>query len=87
MLVGLSPCIPLIGVLIEIALLSDNFLAGFAYSFFFGIGTVLSPMLLLGAVVPLVGGVIDRRISRAFTYICGAMLILAGVYLIFRRAS
>jgi sulfite exporter TauE/SafE len=86
-LVGMSPCIPLIGVLLEIALLSDNFLAGFVYSFFFGIGTVISPLLLLGAVIPLVGGRINPKMFKIFTYLCGTMLILAGVYLIFRRAS
>lgn len=86
-LVGMSPCIPLIGILLEIALLSDNFLAGFAYSFFFGIGTVISPLLLLGAVIPLVGGRINPKLFKIFTYLCGAMLILAGVFLIFRRAS
>jgi sulfite exporter TauE/SafE len=85
-LVGLSPCVPLTGILIEIALFSDNFLSGLAYSFFFGIGTVMSPLLLLSAAVPLVGG-INRKVSGIFNYICAAMMMLAGVYLLFRIAS
>ena len=84
MLVGISPCAPLIGILLEIALLSDNFFAGFAYSFFFGIGTVLSPMLLIAAVIPMIGGRFDQKVFRVFTSLCGAMMILAGLYIFIR---
>jgi len=84
MLVGLSPCAPLIGILLEIALLSDNFFAGFAYSFFFGIGTVLSPMLLIAAVIPMIGGRFNQKVFRIFTGLCGAMMILAGLYIFIR---
>jgi len=83
-LVGLSPCLPLLGILLEIALLSNNFLEGMIYSFSFGIGTVLSPMLIIGALAPVVGRRIDQRIKRGFVFICGLLIILMGVY-IFRN--
>jgi sulfite exporter TauE/SafE len=86
-LVGLSPCIPLIGVLLEIAFISDNFLSGLIYSLAFGIGTIISPLLLLGAVIPLVGGRIDQRIFKVFTYLCGLMLIFGGIYIFFRGGA
>jgi sulfite exporter TauE/SafE len=84
MLVGISPCAPLIGILLEIALLSDNFFAGFAYSFFFGIGTVLSPMLLIAAVIPMIGGRFNQKVFRIFTYLCGSMMVLAGMYILLK---
>jgi len=87
MLVALSPCLPLIGILLEIALLSKGLFSGVIYSLFFGIGTMLSPLLLLGAVIPLVGGRIDAKRFKIFTCLCGIMLVLVGLYLIFRRAS
>ena len=86
-LVAISPCLPLIGIMLEIALISKSFISGFIYSFFFGIGTVVSPLLLLGAVMPLVGGKIDRKPFKTFNNICGVMLMLVGIYLIFRTAG
>ena len=80
-LVGLSPCMPLIGILLEIALLSDRFFAGFAYSFFFGIGTVLSPMLLIATVIPMIGGRFDQKVFKIFNIICGAMMVIAAAYI------
>jgi len=80
-LVGISPCLPLIGILLEIALLSDNFISGMIYSFTFGIGTVLSPLLLIGTIAPLVGKRLSERIQRVFVYLCGIFLIIMGLYI------
>jgi hypothetical protein len=41
----------------------------------------------MGAVIPLIGGRIDAKRFRIFTYLCGVMLMLVGLYLIFRTAS
>ena len=84
LLVGLSPCIPLIGIMIEIALFSDNFLAGLVYSFFFGMGTILSPILLIGAIAPVIGGALTQRFARTFNAVCGALLIIVGLYIFIR---
>jgi len=86
-LVGLSPCMPLIGILLEIALLSKSFLAGLVYSFCFGIGTVISPLLLLGAVIPHFGGKIDKKYFKVFSYVCGIMLILIGGIILLRGGA
>lgn len=82
-LVGLSPCLPLIGILLEIALLSENFISGMVYSFAFGIGTVLSPLLLIGTLAPVVGKRFSEKIQHAFIYACGTLLILMGVYIFY----
>lgn len=86
-MVGLSPCIPLIGVLLEVALFSSSFLTGAIYSFFFGIGTVVSPILLLGSAIPLIGGRIDKKAFRIFTYMCGLMMVFIGLYLLLRGGA
>ena len=78
-LVGLSPCLPLIGVLLEIALLARNFLDGIIFSLAFGIGTVLSPMLVVGALAPVIGARFNDRIRLFFVFICGLLLILMGI--------
>jgi sulfite exporter TauE/SafE len=80
-LVGLSPCVPLIGVMTEIALFSKGLFSGAVYSLFFGIGTVISPMLLMGALAPSIGGAISRRFARAFAVVCGILLVFIGLYL------
>jgi sulfite exporter TauE/SafE len=78
-LVGLSPCLPLIGILLEIALLSKSALDGVIYSFAFGIGTVVSPMLLIGTIAPMVGKRVDIKMRKAFIFFCGMLLILMGI--------
>lgn len=85
-LVGLSPCLPLIGILLEIALLSENFVSGMVYSFAFGIGTVISPLLLIGTLAPSIGKRLNQKIQRVFIFLCGLLLILMGL-LIFRNLT
>jgi len=86
-IVGLLPCLPLTAALLEIALLSKNIFAGALYGLFFGLGTVLSPLLILGVAA---GGIKqwikqDERFTRALNLICGIVLVLTGVYMIFMR--
>jgi len=86
-LVALSPCLPLIGILLEIALLSRDLISGFVLSFAFGIGTVISPLLLLGALVPALGGRLDQKMFKVFRYICAVMIILVGLYSLFFKGA
>jgi sulfite exporter TauE/SafE len=82
-ILGLSPCLPLIAVLMEIMFISAKFYQGFLYGLAFGIGTVISPpLLLLGTLAPLISGKIQ---TRYFNMICGSLLILFGIYLILNR--
>jgi sulfite exporter TauE/SafE len=82
-LVGLSPCLPLVGVLLEIALLSKGFFDGVIYSFAFGIGTVLSPMLLIGTLAPMIGKRVDLKVRKYFIFACGFLLILMGLFVFY----
>ncbi len=47
LLIGLSPCLPLLGILNYIVIISPAPLAALGYSLAFGIGTVFSPLLLI----------------------------------------
>ncbi len=84
LLAGLSPCLPLIGILTEVALISDNFFTGALYSLSFGAGTVLSPILLIGAFAPVVGRALTERFARTFSVICGVLLVGIGFYILIR---
>ena len=47
MFFGLMPCIPLTAILVQIAMFSDNIASGAIFGMVFGLGTVISPLLLL----------------------------------------
>ena len=89
LLVGFSPCLPLVGILLEIALLAHNFVVGAMYGLFFGIGTVLSPILLVGAITPLISKRLHTHpnvnIYKIFTILCGLTMVGLGVYIILFR--
>ena len=79
LLVGLSPCFPLVGILLEIALLSDSLIKGMIYSFAFSIGTIISPLLILGAIAPHVGTKVSQKLREGFVFVCGILIILMGL--------
>lgn len=86
-LIGFSPCLPLIAVLTQIMFMAEHFYQGFLYGFAFGIGTVISPLLILGALTPLISEKLIRseRVGRVFNFICGVLLVMVGIYIIGQR--
>jgi len=85
-LIGLTPCLPLLLVLTEIMFIAQNFFQGLLYGAAFGVGTLLSPLLLVGALAPIINLKFKHRekLSLLFNNLCGIMLILFGFYLILR---
>ncbi|MDD5382083.1 MAG: sulfite exporter TauE/SafE family protein [Candidatus Margulisbacteria bacterium] len=85
--IGLSPCLPLIAVLTEIMFIAEKFYQGFIYGFVFGVGTVISPLLLLGALVPVISEklVRSKQASQVFNIICGGLLAIVGIYFIWPK--
>ncbi|MDD5594452.1 MAG: sulfite exporter TauE/SafE family protein [Candidatus Margulisbacteria bacterium] len=83
-LVGLSPCLPLIAVLTEIMFISDHIYQGLFYGLAFGMGTVFSPLLILGALAAWLPGKFAKESTagRLFNFLCGLSLCLFGLYLI-----
>ncbi|PIV57189.1 hypothetical protein COY52_10225 [Candidatus Desantisbacteria bacterium CG_4_10_14_0_8_um_filter_48_22] len=85
-LTGLSPCAPLMGALAMIILEAKNGLQGMAFGAAFGLGTMLSPVLLFGT---LAGGASSyllkfKRASDIAGRACGALLALWGVLILLR---
>jgi thiol:disulfide interchange protein DsbD len=77
MFIGLSPCAPLLGVL-SLAILSQSAIQGLLMGLSFGIGTLLSPMLLLG----LFAGWWSKRSEKFYginLLVCSSFLILLGI--------
>ena len=86
-LTGLSPCPPLVSILIGIALSTTSPLMGALYGLAFGSGTLLSPLLALGA---LAGGFSGRLMGRPSLHIwlqrlSGLVLFAFGWHLALRQ--
>jgi cytochrome c biogenesis protein CcdA len=54
------------------------------YGFAFGIGTVISPLLILGALAPIIPAKLIRteKASQIFNCACGFLLIIVGIYIV-----
>jgi sulfite exporter TauE/SafE len=81
LMIGFAPCLPLFGVLTYIAFNADNVLHGALLGLVFGIGTLVSPLILIG---PLAGGIpqlLQKRpsIYKIFSRICGLILLYLGI--------
>ncbi|OGS45998.1 MAG: hypothetical protein A2539_06705 [Elusimicrobia bacterium RIFOXYD2_FULL_34_15] len=84
LLIGLSPCAPLVGILSYIVVKSENIIFGLFYGFVFGVGTFISPLIFCGLLV----GFFSNYCSKSkemfilFKIIGNALLIYFAVKLI-----
>jgi sulfite exporter TauE/SafE len=60
---GVIPCFPLTILLFEIGIMSRNVFMGMLYAFFFGLGTFLSTILILGAFSGIISGLLGKIIN------------------------
>jgi len=84
LIIALSPCLPLWGVLGYIALISDTWFKGFLYMLAFGLGTVLSPMIIFCAAAGWLAA-FSRRFEFWFMILrvlCCGILIFLGINLL-----
>ena len=87
-IIGLSPCPPLMAVLIEIAYISKNGMDAVFYALSFGLGTLISGLLTLGVLCGLFSWLPakifhSRRVNLVFRIVCAMLLILLGLNIIF----
>ena len=85
LIVGLLPCAPLLVVLFYAGLISKNCLYVLLNCFSFGLGTILSPLLLLvviAGIIPKYLKKVKESYCRIFTVFCGLILIILGIHLI-----
>lgn len=82
-IIGILPCAPLISIFSYIGLMAKTWVSALFVGLFFGIGSALSPLLILAAA----SGAISRFVSnnkfyRIFYFFCGLIIIFFGVQLL-----
>lgn len=84
LIMGLLPCAPLLAVLSYIGLVSFSWQLCIFYSLIFGLGTLISPLILLILGAGLIPKLLFKkpRIYRALRLICGFIIVFFGVQLI-----
>ncbi|MFY9401999.1 MAG: sulfite exporter TauE/SafE family protein [Candidatus Omnitrophota bacterium] len=88
-LTGLSPCLPLIGILNYIIIISRSFLDSIFYSFVFGLGTSVSCLFLLTGLSGKIGELVaSNRLSKNLVrFISSIILVGIGFIIIFKALS
>ena len=84
---GLLPCAPLISALAYAGLIAKNGFENLLYTFSFGLGTAVSPLVILAALTGLLPNFIKQlkgSYGRIFNIICGLIMIILGAQLIWR---
>ena len=83
-IIGLLPCTPLLGILVYISLISKDLWQGAILGFSFGMGTIISPLIIFGILVSSLPKKIIRNPTtfEIFKKFCGFLLFLFGVQLI-----
>jgi sulfite exporter TauE/SafE len=86
LVVGFAPCLPLFGVLTYIAFHSQNFLHGALLGLSFGVGTIVSPLILLGSMAGGTATLLLKKefVHKIFSRLCGLALLYLGVSMIIR---
>jgi sulfite exporter TauE/SafE len=84
LIVSLAPCAPLLGVLGYIALVSDTWFKGVLYMAAFGVGTVVSPLVVLMFLAGKFAGWLKgrERFLRWVRVASGLIILMLGMWLI-----
>jgi hypothetical protein len=83
-LMAIFPCAPRLAVLAYVAMEAGTPLKGILYSSAFGLGEMLSPVLLFGVAVNLIPYFTRGRLKVFFNALCGLLIIVLGLSLICR---
>lgn len=89
-IIGLSPCAPLIALLFEMALFVKNSLQGMLFMAAFGVGTVLSGLLVFGVMNGLFKFISHKtalsqpKFQDTYRKISAVMIIIFGFYLLLK---
>lgn len=86
-IMGAIPCFPLTILLFEIGIMAKNPFMGMFYAFFFGLGTFLSTMLLLGGFSGILAGILNKILKSdkakvTLKIICALVLVILGLRLL-----
>jgi len=86
-LVGLLPCIPLIGVLSYITMIATHYSHGILMGAAFGLGVIISPLAFASMIVGAIPGLkIFQNSNRIiiFQRVCGAVLMVLGAHIVIK---
>jgi len=86
LLAGFSPCLPLLGILNYIIIISGSAGEGLFYAFIFGLGATISPIILIAGLAGKLTGDFsnNRRIKVLLRVLCSLTLIYMGVRIIWQ---
>jgi sulfite exporter TauE/SafE len=85
LLIGALPCVPLLGILSYIAMISTHYWHGIAMGGAFGFGTIISPLIFGSMIAGAITGLKIFQNSKAaiiFQRICGFILIFLGAHIV-----
>ena len=85
-LAGFSPCLPLLGILNYIIIISRTPFEGAFYAFAFGLGTAISPVILLVGLSGKLAGFFsaNQKIKTMIKVISSLILIFLGTMIILK---
>lgn len=84
---GLLPCAPLVTMLTFTGLVAKSAFENLLYSFSFGLGTAISPLIVLAGLAGLLPNFLNRFkgiYAAVFNITCGLIMIFLGIQLIWR---
>ncbi len=83
LIMGIMPCLPLVSVLSYLGLVSKTWLDSLAYSLFFGLGTIISPLFILVTLSGLIPRILMNKVKlhSIFNFICGLVIMFLGIRL------
>lgn len=86
LVIGMLPCLPLVSVLSYIGLISKSWYNGLFYSLAFGLGTIISPLLLISALSGLISRINlnNEYFAKAINIICGFIITILGMHLLLK---
>jgi len=80
LLIGLAPCLPLLGILNYIVLTSDSLSSTIGFCIVFGLGTIISPLFLMIMLSGKLSEAISKndKLKNIIRVICGGVIIFLG---------
>jgi len=84
LIIGLLPCGPLLALFSYIAIVSKSWINSLLYSLTFGLGTFVSPLIVLTVLSGCISRFITTGYERIFRFVCGIIVIFLGIQLLIR---
>ncbi len=86
-LAGFSPCLPFLGILNYIIIISRSPIDGLIYAFVFGLGTTISPVILLIGLSGKLAGSFsgNEKVKMIIKVVSSLILIFLGITIILQR--